>query len=270
VRFFVHAKNRDAVLRHAPAWVRDCLLPVSFAPEWGSVELVRAALALIAAALAADDAVQWLLLASESCLPVTSLDAAMASLHASGRSWLHYDLARSRFDVDRERRLRGGGAGGAAVCKADQWFCLTRAHARAVLDRGDFWSTFACISASDEWYFATCLALAGDISLDALRAQDRVAKERQRREELYGVCVRACTDAVAPEVDAGSATGTVRAALLCARCCVHTFVLPVVRSGAAQADALRLVHDVQPLPAVLGVWCRRRCRSSRARLLVRA
>jgi hypothetical protein len=90
VRFFVHVKHRRVVLdeadgrvqpprascayrsRGTQAWVRDRMLPVSFEPEWGSVELVRAALELVSTALG-DASVQWLLLASESCVPVVPL-----------------------------------------------------------------------------------------------------------------------------------------------------------------------------------------------------
>lgn len=48
------------------------MLPHSFRPEWGSVELVRAELALLSAAIEDAD-VQWTVLASESCLPVRPL-----------------------------------------------------------------------------------------------------------------------------------------------------------------------------------------------------
>ena len=65
-RFWVHAKYPAQVKSE---WVRQRLLPVSFVPEWGSVELVRAATALMDAALE-DSTVQRLVLASESCVPV--------------------------------------------------------------------------------------------------------------------------------------------------------------------------------------------------------
>lgn len=79
VRFLIHAKDRRAVLadRTQPPWVHASLLPVSFRPEWGSVELVRAALELVHVALE-DASVQWLTLASESCVPVVPLDTVRA------------------------------------------------------------------------------------------------------------------------------------------------------------------------------------------------
>jgi hypothetical protein len=79
VRFLIHAKDRRAVLEDhtQPAWVHASLLPVSFRPEWGSIELVRAALELVHVALE-DASVQWLALASESCVPVVPLDTVRA------------------------------------------------------------------------------------------------------------------------------------------------------------------------------------------------
>ena len=65
-RFWVHAKHPERV--QSP-WVRERLLPVSFRPEWGSVELVRASIELMRAALR-DTSVARLVLASETCVPV--------------------------------------------------------------------------------------------------------------------------------------------------------------------------------------------------------
>ncbi len=198
VRFYLHAKDRDTLLRdrRTPRWVRECTLPISYQPEWGSVELVRATLALIEEALR-DDSVDWLLLASESCLPVTSLDAALRALTSAdagaGRSWLMYDLPHSRFDAERFDTLRealytSDRISPAAICKADQWFCLTRCHAQAVVDggRGVFWRAFKTITASDEWYFATCMCLCTFLDLAVLRAYDNAVKDQERRRELYG------------------------------------------------------------------------------------
>jgi hypothetical protein len=54
-------------------WVAHRLLPVTFRPKRGSIELVLAALELLKQAIADDPTVEWLILASESCLPVVSL-----------------------------------------------------------------------------------------------------------------------------------------------------------------------------------------------------
>jgi hypothetical protein len=193
VRFFLHAKDRDALLcdRRTPRWVRECTLPISYRPEWGSVELVRATLALVEEALR-DASVDWLLLASESCLPVKSLDAALRALTSAdagaGRSWLLYDLPHSRYDAERFDTLRSCGVPPTAICKADQWFCLTRCHAQAVVDGGRdvFWRAFKTITASDEWYFPTCMCLSTFLDLAVLRTHDDAVKDQERRRELYG------------------------------------------------------------------------------------
>jgi hypothetical protein len=92
VRFLAHAKAPEVVIDearsgdHPPpatspatghdadsqAWLASRLLPMSFRPTWGSVELVQAALELVRTAVSHDD-VQYLALASESCLPVAPL-----------------------------------------------------------------------------------------------------------------------------------------------------------------------------------------------------
>jgi hypothetical protein len=188
VRFWVHAKSPEIIRReaedasagpapssdapcsgHDPAsqrWVRDRMLPVTFRPTWGSVELVRAALELVRTALE-DSSVQFLALASESCLPMQPLAQVrvpaactwfrsgrspsrppplqppatpsspprhlnssqsadfcscsmclwvaplhlaspyqcVAAVEADPRSWLLYDLPRSRHDFDRKSSM---------------------------------------------------------------------------------------------------------------------------------------------------------------------
>ncbi len=157
MRFWVHAKSRETVIHDASsapfpcplalplaatarspqnqAWVRDHMLHVSYRPTWGSVELVRAALALMQAAVAEDDTVQWLALASESCLPIVSLREVrrfpwlhspcrslvgecfvlrvictallkcVDNLTTVNRSWLLYDIPRSRYDHERKLKI---------------------------------------------------------------------------------------------------------------------------------------------------------------------
>lgn len=77
VEFKIHAKHPEMI--HAlpddddKKWLTDRLLPVSYRPEWGSVELVRAALALLQASFDEQPFSRWFLLASESCLPIQPL-----------------------------------------------------------------------------------------------------------------------------------------------------------------------------------------------------
>jgi hypothetical protein len=106
------------------AWMLENLLPVSFRPEWGSVELVRAAVALLQAAFDKEPSALRFVLASESCLPIlpvakvrlvvmpcwpSFISACFAqcieALEADKRSWIYYDIPRSRYDYDRQRGI---------------------------------------------------------------------------------------------------------------------------------------------------------------------
>lgn len=136
VRFYIHAKSPEIVAKDAEAL--GYLLPITFRPKWGSVELVRAALELVRTCLR-DENVQYMVLASESCLPlkpltqvcvcvcfflvynkyilsfanvkfffaVSSLLQCIKALEEDPRSWLLYDLPRSRFDMERKSMISG-------------------------------------------------------------------------------------------------------------------------------------------------------------------
>lgn len=69
VEFLIHAKLPKRV---RSSWARSHLLPVSFSPQWGSVELVRAVLLLLKTSVERNSAVQRVAIASESCVPVRS------------------------------------------------------------------------------------------------------------------------------------------------------------------------------------------------------
>ena len=130
VRFFVHAKLPERI---KSPWLRSHLLPVSFRPEWASIELVKATLALIEAALG-DERVERLALVSETCVPVCTFNEAVASVCADPCSWLGrlrvlgtaavHDLTKKRTAAIDRSIVRDENIG-----KADQWFLLTREHA---------------------------------------------------------------------------------------------------------------------------------------------
>jgi hypothetical protein len=79
----------------------------------------------------------------------------------------------------------------ACVCKSDQWFLLTRAHARAVVElndhHADLWKAFSAATASDELFFPTCLAMLGVIDLAPLHAAEAARRREVQRCELYGM-----------------------------------------------------------------------------------
>lgn len=116
------------------------------------------------------------------------------------RSWICYDLPRSRYDHMNEEKI-GAGIDRTSVCKSDQWFLLSRHHVLDVLAfskdgtretcvpfivsvKGDssfvlyffgsgLWRSFATVTGSDEWYFASALAQLGHLSLQRLHLQVR-------------------------------------------------------------------------------------------------
>lgn len=137
---FVHAKRPEAVRSD---WVRARLVGVTFRPEWNSVEVVQAMLAVLAAALRDGRAFQHFVFATESCLPLTTLRAAGEALlppesggGVRGSSWLDaYRVPRDRFDADAAfTAVDPAVVPRAAVCKClPGWIAVQRAHAEEVV-----------------------------------------------------------------------------------------------------------------------------------------
>lgn len=190
VKVWIHAKFPDRV---SSAWVKARLVPTSFRPEWGSVEITRAELELLRVALDDEEAsIQRFLLASESCLPILPLDQAAEALFATApHSWVNYRNTPNNGYSNQQQfvPLVDKGVPPDRIGKADQWVALTRAHAQAILALPkalgeDLWPLFKRVSASDEMYFPTCLALLGALgnsgsSQDGkATAPDGVAKRR--------------------------------------------------------------------------------------------
>ncbi len=88
------------------------------------------------------------------------------------------------------------------MCKSDQWFLLTRAHAEAVLarDAGCLWRAFRTIVASDEWYFPTCLAMLGAIDLEPLAVVEAARVRAAQRRDLYGAAAGPVVPLPAPAI----------------------------------------------------------------------
>jgi hypothetical protein len=131
VQFMVHAKFPDKVQSD---WVKQRLTKVSFAPEWGSIELVRAASQLAEEALENPD-VQRFVLASESCIPIVPLADAIDSLWSSNASWVN---AWHQPESGQERynqffKVPTDTIPEEDVWKSDQWVMLTREHAKLLL-----------------------------------------------------------------------------------------------------------------------------------------
>ena len=167
----------------------------TYRPEWGSVEITMAMIALLRDGLA-NMAADIFLFVSESCLPVARREVFHQALYTNddnNYSWVH---ARNSPNNGYSRQLQFDRVSNAMplhrVWKADQWMLLTRDHAMSVaknrLPRTTFpdrspsfllTTCFAYVKASDEIYFPTALALLGilrDEEKDS--SQDNSAKEK--------------------------------------------------------------------------------------------
>lgn len=152
-RAWVHAKHPERV---ACPWVRRRLLRTAWAPEWGSIELVHAMMALLRAALEVPSIthVQFL---SESCIPVRTLVETVRHLEPH-TSWLDaVDRPNNGYSALRQfSRVQRPGR----IFKSDQWSLLSRAHAQRVLDvyrQDPELAEFRHVQAADEIFVPTAL-----------------------------------------------------------------------------------------------------------------
>ena len=188
VKVWVHAKHPEKV---SSSWARERLLPTSYRPAWGSVEITRAELELLRVAVADTAGMQRFLYASESCLPLLPLDQAVDALFATAtQSWVNYtNVPNNGYSNQQQfQPLINAGVPSECVWKADQWVALTRAHAEALLALPkafgqEVWSLFKGVSASDEMYFPTCLAVLGELGAKATTAAAAAAGEGKASDE---------------------------------------------------------------------------------------
>jgi hypothetical protein len=189
VKVWVHAKYPEKV---ESEWVRKHLLSYSHRPEWGSIELVKAAVSLVQEALK-DPAPTRFCLLSESCLPVLNLRAAAHALWAQDRSWLDAENeANNGYSQQSQFQRASAGFPKKHLWKADQWFMLTRKHAQLMNDINrhlpiEAWQYFSRMSASDEMYYPSLMACMGllkkgpeDEARVALKAQSQKEKSGER------------------------------------------------------------------------------------------
>jgi len=175
---------------------------ITHTPAWGSVQITRAMIDLLKQAIRmgttsdretderfstkrflivqdTDDdqfppMVDKFIFCSETCIPVTTLaECEQAILPNYHQSWVNArnrnspGTPKNKYERDQFNDIHRM-IPQSFRYKSDQWLCLSRAHAAAVLDidqhmpyRDQLWNSFAKINASDEMYFATSLALLG-------------------------------------------------------------------------------------------------------------
>lgn len=168
VQFLFHAKYPARV---SDPWVAERLITEHYTPAWGSLDIVRAQLALLRAGLS-HSCCDMVMFASESCMPVLHVPPPCTTT-------LMPDIPRHRED-----HVNARGVPDAAKCS--QWVALSRAHAFIVLNTTAV-AEFAHMRAPDEWFVATVLVRAGIVDMSALYAHAHAAALAEDASALYGV-----------------------------------------------------------------------------------
>ncbi len=84
-QFYIHAKHPNRIKSE---WVRKRLITESYKPEWNSIEVVRALLAVLSAAVNDVEPAGRYVFCTESCIPVRTLDEVCGELYEEDVSWL--------------------------------------------------------------------------------------------------------------------------------------------------------------------------------------
>jgi hypothetical protein len=97
VKLYIHAKHPERIQSE---FVRSHLITEHLSPEWNSPEVVRAMLAVLKAAINDVSPCERYIFATESCIPICSLDCAASELFAEDVSWLQaFKLARNKWEA---------------------------------------------------------------------------------------------------------------------------------------------------------------------------
>jgi hypothetical protein len=98
---FIHAKHPERV---QSIWVKERLIEKSFVPDWNSPEVVRAMLEVLNSAIMKQNRTmegefERFIFATESCIPICSLEEAGLLLFEDSKSWLQaYRTGKSRWE----------------------------------------------------------------------------------------------------------------------------------------------------------------------------
>ena len=192
-----HCKHPEHVQSE---WVRENSIRtregdvMTYRPDWGSVELVRAMLHLVREGLK-DENVQRLCFISESCLPVVPPREAHERLEGVEHSWLDVKCRPNNGYSALHQFLPI--KSGWTVHKADQWCLLLRKHAEILVRHPYAWRAFSHIKAPDEIYTPTVLYHGGALSPTATL---RFGEKGRADPDLSANLVRALQDlGVKPE-----------------------------------------------------------------------
>ncbi len=157
--FFSEADDAFSVYVH-PKWpervttrlFRHRIVPGLCPTEYGRISIVQAELCLLRAAIR-DEANQFFLLHSESCIPIRPFSRVYQELFSLGKSWLNYHQG----SMCRHSGIDGRLVPEEHFYKASQFFCLSRPHVERILANCDL-TAWKNATAPEEHHFPTKLA----------------------------------------------------------------------------------------------------------------
>jgi hypothetical protein len=167
VKILSHAKDQEAAAR---GFLAGSAIENWQETEWGDISLVRAMLSLLTAGLA-DESLTHFAFVSESCIPIRPWAEMRRRLIIDPRSMLYYetsgDMKKKHLErisivedlPDRARRIHS------------QW-CLLDREAATCVTEVDFTPHFEKLSAADEHYIGSILALRGYNENDRINRQE--------------------------------------------------------------------------------------------------
>ena len=175
----IHAKQPSAVKDN---FARQYLVPWSFEPQWGSVEITRAMIRLLEEGVddftssdsgSSDTTGHKFVFVSESCIPIMDPAEVLRSLFPSDsgeKSWLTTRSTPNNGYAQQKQWDQMKDIESSCKRKSDQWMALSGREAKACVfairefekvspKATPLWRLFNRTTASDELFFATLLAL---------------------------------------------------------------------------------------------------------------
>jgi hypothetical protein len=163
--FFGEADGAASIYVH-PKWpekvttrlFRNRIVAELCPTRYGHVSVVQAELCLLRAAMS-DEANQFFLLHSESCIPIRAFSQVYQQVFSLGRSWLNYHQG----SMCRYSQIDGRLVPEKHFYKASQFFCLSRRHVERILADCDL-AAWKDVQAPEEHFFTTVLAMSGALA----------------------------------------------------------------------------------------------------------
>lgn len=185
--FFSEADDAFSIYVH-PKWpekvttslFRNRIVPGVYPTEYGRISIVQAELCLLRAAIS-DQANQFFLMHSESCIPIRTFSRVQKEVFRLGRSWLNYHQG----SMCRHSHIDGRAVPEEHFYKASQFFCLSRRHVERILANCDL-TAWKDSWSPEEHYFTTALAMCGELAECAQRDLTFADWDSSRRESGWG------------------------------------------------------------------------------------